>query len=203
VVAVAAKYSDAILAGPEGHKEVATFYNNRATCHFKLGDYSAVIADCTSALKIDPDHLKCLVRRAQVVMSSLPSILHWTKKAVTLSPHGSVSEQAYELDKKICEAHDDYQRILKLDATNRCLLTIPCSARLQRWCRAQSHLLRPSVHAAGSQPRFAAARTAGTSAGDAVLTRPPLAPLTAASPWRRRGGWRSRLRRSGSASRRR
>ena len=26
--------------------------------------------------------------------------------------------QAYELDKKICEAYDDYQRVLKLDATN-------------------------------------------------------------------------------------
>mmetsp|Transcript_7625 Transcript_7625/g.16378 ORF Transcript_7625/g.16378 Transcript_7625/m.16378 type:complete len:211 (-) Transcript_7625:32-664(-) len=98
----AAKYSDAIQAGPEGHKEVATFYNNRATCHFKLGNYSAVIADCTSALKIDPDHLKCLVRRAQ----------------------------AYELDKKICEAHDDYQRILKLDATNS--IALEASRRLEK-----------------------------------------------------------------------
>ena len=27
--------------------------------------------------------------------------------------------QAYELDKKICEAYDDYQRVLKLDPANR------------------------------------------------------------------------------------
>ena len=65
-ILITEKYTEAIKAGPSGHKELATFYNNRATCHFKLGDYASVVADCSEALKIDPDHLKCLLRRAQV-----------------------------------------------------------------------------------------------------------------------------------------
>ena len=60
------KYTEAIEAAPDGHKEQAVFYNNRATCYFKLNQMGSVIADCTAALRIDPDYAKCLLRRAQV-----------------------------------------------------------------------------------------------------------------------------------------
>jgi len=85
------KYTAAIEAAPQGHKEQAVFYNNRATCHFKLGNQQDVISDCSAALKIDPDYSKCSLRRAQ----------------------------AYETEKKVCEAFDDFQRVLKLDPSNR------------------------------------------------------------------------------------
>lgn len=84
------KYTEAIETAPTGHKEQAVFFNNRATCYFKQGNYSLVIADCTSALRIDADYTKCLLRRAQ----------------------------AYETEKKVCEAFDDYERILKLEPGN-------------------------------------------------------------------------------------
>jgi tetratricopeptide (TPR) repeat protein len=65
--AAAAKYSAAIEAAPEGHKDRAIYFNNRATCYFKLGHHEQVIQDCSAALRIDPDYAKCLLRRAQVL----------------------------------------------------------------------------------------------------------------------------------------
>ena len=84
------KYTEAIAAAPSDHHDRAVFLNNRATCYFKQGNYGLVIADCTAALKIDPNYSKCLLRRAQ----------------------------AYETEKKVCEAFDDFERILKLDPSN-------------------------------------------------------------------------------------
>ncbi|EKX53040.1 hypothetical protein GUITHDRAFT_92164 [Guillardia theta CCMP2712] len=95
-------YTEAIETAPEGEKEKAVFYNNRATCYFKMGKHDEVIKDCTSALKIDPDYTKCLLRRAQ----------------------------SYETEKKVCEAFDDYQKILKLDPSNQ--LALSGSARLEK-----------------------------------------------------------------------
>jgi len=60
------KYTEAIEAAPQSHKEQSVFYNNRATCHFKLGNHKEVISDCSAALTIDADYSKCLLRRAQV-----------------------------------------------------------------------------------------------------------------------------------------
>lgn len=59
------KYTEAIEVAPDGHKEQAVYYNNRATCHFKLNRTDDVIADCSAALRIDSDYTKCLLRRAQ------------------------------------------------------------------------------------------------------------------------------------------
>ena len=101
-----AMYTEAIETAPEGEKEKAVFYNNRATCYFKMGKHDEVIKDCTSALKIDPDYSKCLLRRAQV-------------RYLLFVTFSSTSSQSYETEKKVCEAFDDYQKILKLDPSNQ------------------------------------------------------------------------------------
>ncbi|KAJ2800363.1 TOM (translocase of outer membrane) complex component [Coemansia furcata] len=41
------------------------FYSNRAACYAAENDHDQVIADCTSALKLEPRYVKALMRRAQ------------------------------------------------------------------------------------------------------------------------------------------
>lgn len=94
---------------------------------FKQGNYSLVIADCTAALRIDPDYSKCLLRRAQVhrnincsrsLLASCGAILHAHMCLQACPGH----LQAYETEKKVCEAYDDFERILKLDPSNAYVL---------------------------------------------------------------------------------
>ena len=84
-----------------------------------------MIADCTAALRIDSDYSKCLLRRAQVHRHTGCSSLllaAWcharrTNPQVRLQACSS-HFQAYETEKKVCEAYDDFERILKLDPSN-------------------------------------------------------------------------------------
>ena len=140
------KYSEAIRTAPPGNKEIAIFYNNRAACYFKMAQYSSVISDCTEALRIDSDYSKCLLRRAQARRSSrLLSCSHHPSSHTTCKLLNFLSVfdrrvancsrqrpyirfQAYETDKKICEAYDDYQRVLKLDPSNRQAPATPSNA---------------------------------------------------------------------------
>lgn len=60
-----AYYTRAIeLYGSTVCPEKASCFCNRAACHQQTHNFSAVIADCTSALEIDPNHAKALLRRA-------------------------------------------------------------------------------------------------------------------------------------------
>lgn len=52
------------LYGSKTCPEKASCYCNRAACHQQTHNYPAVIADCTAALEIDPNHAKALIRRA-------------------------------------------------------------------------------------------------------------------------------------------
>ncbi|KAK4058141.1 TOM (translocase of outer membrane) complex component [Microbotryomycetes sp. JL221] len=45
-------------------EEQAVFYSNRAACYTNLGQLEKVIEDCTSALRLDPQYIKALNRRA-------------------------------------------------------------------------------------------------------------------------------------------
>jgi len=60
------KYTQAIEACEEKEAVLkADLLANRAACHRQLYNPKAVVDDCTAALKINPQHVKALVRRAQ------------------------------------------------------------------------------------------------------------------------------------------
>eukprot|EP01013_Petalomonas_cantuscygni_P018273 TRINITY_DN35668_c0_g1_i1.p1 TRINITY_DN35668_c0_g1~~TRINITY_DN35668_c0_g1_i1.p1 ORF type:complete len:290 (-),score=40.67 TRINITY_DN35668_c0_g1_i1:310-1095(-) len=60
-------YSRAIqLAEQQGKRdgELAVYYINRAACHSQTHSYKNVVADCTTALEVDPQCVKAHLRRA-------------------------------------------------------------------------------------------------------------------------------------------
>ncbi|KAM7184287.1 mitochondrial outer membrane 72K protein [Naviculisporaceae sp. PSN 640] len=52
-------YTKAILCKPD-----QVYYSNRAACHNALNNWEAVVEDSTAALKLDPEYIKALNRRA-------------------------------------------------------------------------------------------------------------------------------------------
>ncbi|BHF72658.1 Cytochrome c oxidase subunit 1 [Sparganum proliferum] len=68
----------------------AKIYSNRAACHYQLKSPEAALLDCDEALKLEPDYMRCLIRRAELRESS----------------------------DRLTEALEDYQHILKLDPGN-------------------------------------------------------------------------------------
>jgi hypothetical protein len=127
--AAALRYTEAIEEAPEKHKECAVFLNNRATCYFKMGDYDKVISDCSQALKLDADYTKCLLRRAQA-RHVHPTLRPLARPNLDLSfpclkgcgrklTEALEWMQAYETQKKVADAYDDFQRVVNLDPSNR------------------------------------------------------------------------------------
>lgn len=57
-------YTKGIELLPHNSTMITPLYNNRAACKLKNGDYKGTIADCDIVFKIDPNDLKCLLRRA-------------------------------------------------------------------------------------------------------------------------------------------
>lgn len=57
-------YSKAIKVG-EKHKQLPTFYKNRAAAYLKLEKYEQVVKDCDKSLELEPNEPKALYRRAQ------------------------------------------------------------------------------------------------------------------------------------------
>lgn len=57
-------YTKAIKCG-EQHKQLATFYKNRAAAYLKLEKFEQVVRDCDKALELEPNEPKALFRRAQ------------------------------------------------------------------------------------------------------------------------------------------
>lgn len=49
----------------EKHKQLATFYKNRAAAYLKLEQFEKVIKDCDKSLELEPNDPKALFRRAQ------------------------------------------------------------------------------------------------------------------------------------------
>ncbi|XP_011172046.1 mitochondrial import receptor subunit TOM70 isoform X1 [Solenopsis invicta] len=63
-----ARYNKAIDICPkEKVEDLATFYQNRAAAYEQLKKYSAVKADCTKALELNPKYAKALLRRARAL----------------------------------------------------------------------------------------------------------------------------------------
>lgn len=58
-------YARAIdLASQSSPEELANYYANRAACRQQTHDYSGVVEDANAALKLIPNHVKALIRRA-------------------------------------------------------------------------------------------------------------------------------------------
>lgn len=61
-------YNNAIDACPKDNKEeLAIYYQNRAAAYEHLKKYSAVKADCTKALELNPKYVKAFLRRARAL----------------------------------------------------------------------------------------------------------------------------------------
>lgn len=59
-------YSRAIELASSGgpNEELATYYSNRAACYSQTHSHKEVVADCTEAIKINPNMSKAFLRRA-------------------------------------------------------------------------------------------------------------------------------------------
>lgn len=57
-------YTKAIKYGDQ-HKQLATFYKNRAAAYLKLEKFEQVVRDCDKALELEPNEPKAMFRRAQ------------------------------------------------------------------------------------------------------------------------------------------
>jgi len=89
-------YSDAIDMAPPLAEEGAVFFANRAACYSKLGHHQDCVDDCTSALTLQPEYVKALLRRAQAREAlDLPSeALEDMRKVVELDPSCKVAVAA-------------------------------------------------------------------------------------------------------------
>lgn len=57
-------YTKAIKSGKD-HKQLSTFYKNRAAAYLKLEKYEQVVRDCNKSLELEPNEPKAMYRRAQ------------------------------------------------------------------------------------------------------------------------------------------
>ncbi|XP_078422722.1 FK506-binding protein-like [Cetorhinus maximus] len=66
---VTAKYDVPLEKGEEYDQTRKALYSNLAACQIKQKQYRNVIQNCSKALEIDPDSMKCLYRRGQAYAS--------------------------------------------------------------------------------------------------------------------------------------
>lgn len=92
------KYTQAIGACQDNAKDKlvkADIYANRAACHRQLYASKKVVADCTAALKNNPNHVKAFIRRgqAQESLENFREALHDFQQANYLCPGTPVAVQ--------------------------------------------------------------------------------------------------------------
>ncbi|XP_067829772.1 FK506-binding protein-like [Heptranchias perlo] len=66
---VTVKYDVPLEKGEEYNKVRSTLYSNLAACQIKQNQFRNVIQNCSKALEMDPDSVKCLYRRGQAYAS--------------------------------------------------------------------------------------------------------------------------------------
>ncbi|XP_067865472.1 FK506-binding protein-like [Heterodontus francisci] len=66
---VTVKYDVPLEKGEEYNKARRALYSNLAACQIKQNQYGSVVQNCSKALEIDPDSVKCLYRRGQAYAS--------------------------------------------------------------------------------------------------------------------------------------
>ncbi|KAJ2904550.1 TOM (translocase of outer membrane) complex component, partial [Coemansia aciculifera] len=94
------------------------FYSNRAACYAADNDYDQVIADCTSALELEPRYIKALMRRAQANESTeryRDSLYDFTTACILEDFNNTLAATSAErVLKKLAEA-EAHERIEKRD----------------------------------------------------------------------------------------
>ncbi|VDK41958.1 unnamed protein product [Taenia asiatica] len=124
-------------------EERAKIYSNRALCHSHLGSPEAALADCDEALKLNPDYLRCLIRRADLKESA----------------------------DRLTEALEDYQHALKLDPSNA-KARVAC-AILPEKINAQQEKLKAEMLSQLKQLGNLVLRPFGLSTDNFKLTKDP------------------------------
>lgn len=89
-------YSEAIDVAPADSTERAVYFANRAACYSKVHEYDAVVEDCTSALGINPEYVKALLRRAQAreMLDQPTEALEDMRAVVRLDPEVKAASSA-------------------------------------------------------------------------------------------------------------
>lgn len=92
------KYTQALAACRNNDKDKlvkADIYANRAACHRQLYMSKKVVHDCTEALKLNPNHVKALIRRgqAQESLEKFKEALEDFQRANYLAPGTPVAVQ--------------------------------------------------------------------------------------------------------------
>ena len=101
-------YSRAIVLCPtdDEHKEtLAVFYGNRAAAYFAVDEYECVVDDCCSALVLNADYVKVLMRRSQAYekLSKQEDALADAKKVMELDPSFPKIRSTVERLERECE----------------------------------------------------------------------------------------------------
>lgn len=92
-------YGKAIAAAKDNEKDTAIKLDclaNRAACYRQLYLPEKCIEDCTTALEINPNHVKCLIRRGQALesMEKYKKSLADFQKVCTLDPNATLAFQS-------------------------------------------------------------------------------------------------------------
>ncbi|EUB59233.1 Tetratricopeptide repeat protein 1 [Echinococcus granulosus] len=123
--------------------ERAKIYSNRALCHSHLGSPKAALTDCDEALKLNPDYLRCLIRRADLRESA----------------------------DRLTEALEDYQHVLQLDPSNA--KARAACAILPEKINAQQEKLKAEMFSQLKQLGNLVLRPFGLSTDNFKLTKDP------------------------------
>lgn len=111
-------YSDALQIDPNNASTNAKLYFNRATVSSKLGRLNEAVTDCSSALQLDENYVKALLRRAKCYMDlqQYEDAVHDYEKVcrVDKTPENKrlLAEAKLELKKS---KRKDYYKILGID----------------------------------------------------------------------------------------
>lgn len=105
-------YSRALKECPPGYECRAVFLKNRAACFLKLNQFSAALDDCTQALKVNPNDIKSLYRRALAYQASgnLTAAFTDTKYLLSVDPR---NKEATELARMLTTTIKKQQEILQ------------------------------------------------------------------------------------------
>jgi len=97
-------YNEALAILPSDHAATAKVFRNRAACHQQNREYGLVVADCTSALAVDPTHVRALIQRGFALESleNYQAALDDMQAALRIEPSAQqASKAAQRLRKSI------------------------------------------------------------------------------------------------------